>query len=115
MEYIDYTDVFSLDLVMELIENTNINKHAIKLVEDKQPSYKLIYSLSWVKPKIFKAYIKIHLKLEFIWPSKSLADTFILFDKKLDGNLWLFINYWGLNNLTIKNWYSLLIIIKFLD
>ena len=31
-EYVDYVDVFSLDLAMELIKNIGINKHAIELI-----------------------------------------------------------------------------------
>ena len=38
-------------------------------------------------------------------PSKSPAGTPILFVRKKDGSLWLFV--WGLNNLTIKNRYPL--------
>lgn len=33
-----------------------------------------------------KAYIKTYLKIGFIWPSKFLTDTLILFDKKQDSN-----------------------------
>ena len=33
----DYTDVFSPDLVIELPKHTGFNKHAIELVEHKQP------------------------------------------------------------------------------
>ncbi len=48
-EYADYADVFSADLAMELPENTGINKHAMELVEGKQPPYGPIYSLSPVE------------------------------------------------------------------
>ena len=34
-KYANYTDVFSPNLAMELLVNTGINKHAIKLVEGK--------------------------------------------------------------------------------
>ena len=51
----------------------------------------------------------------FIQPSKSLTDTLILFDKKSDGSLCLCMDYWGLNNLTIKNQYPLPLIGKSLD
>ena len=34
-KYIDYTNVFSPNLAMELVENTNINKHVIELIEGK--------------------------------------------------------------------------------
>ena len=35
-KYADYADVFSPDLAMKLSENTDINEHAIELVEGKQ-------------------------------------------------------------------------------
>ena len=37
----------------------------------------------------------------FIRPFKSPAGTLILFDRKLDGSLRLFVDYRNLNNLTI--------------
>lgn len=54
--------VFSLDLAMELPNNTGINKHAIKLVDDKQLLYRLIYILNPVELETLKIYIKTHLK-----------------------------------------------------
>ncbi len=104
-EYSDYADVFSSDLAIELPENTSINEHTIKLIEGKQPSYKLIYTLSPVELETLKTYIETYLKTGFIQPSRFLARASILFDKKLDGSLRLCINYWCLNNLTIKNQY----------
>ena len=54
-----------------------------------------------------KTYIKINLVNNFIKPFKSTANTFILFNKKLDGSFRLCVDYKGLNNLTIKNLYPL--------
>lgn len=34
-EYLDYTNTFLFDLLMELLKNTNINEHIIKLVKGK--------------------------------------------------------------------------------
>ena len=76
IEYYDYADIFSIDLVMELFKNTSINKYAIKLVEEKELSYKLIYALSLIKLEILKAYIEIYLKTGFIQTFKFLADAF---------------------------------------
>ena len=44
-----------------------------------------------------------------------LAKIFIFFVFKKDGNFWLYVNYYGLNIITIKNHYFLLLIIKILD
>ena len=100
---------------MELPENTGINKHAIELVEGKQPPNGPIYSLGPVELEMLKAYIETHLKTGFIRPSKSPVGASIFFDKKPDGSLRLCIDYRGLNNLTIKNWYPLPLIGESLD
>ncbi len=114
-EYADFAVVFSFDLAMELPENTGINEYAIELVEGKQPPYEPIYSLSPVELETLKTFIKTHLKTGFIESSKSPASAPIFFDKKSDGSLRLCVDYRGLNNLTIKNWYLLLLIGKSLD
>ncbi len=100
---------------MELPENTGINEYAIKLIERKQPPFRSIYALNLVELETLKTYIKTYLTSEFIRPSKSRARTPILFNKKPDGSLHLYVDYWGLNNLTIKNWYLLLLICEVLD
>ena len=92
-----------------------INNNIIKLEEDKQPLFGLIYSLRLVKLEILKIYIKINLANGFIWPFKSFTRVFILFDEKLDKSFCLYINYKSLNNITIKNSYLLLLINLSLD
>ncbi len=96
-------------------ENTDMNKYTIELIERKQPPHRSIYALSLVELETLKAYIKTHLKTGFIWPSKSPTGASILFDQKPDDNFCLCVDYWGLNNFTIKNRYPLLLIGKSLD
>ena len=43
-----------------------MNKYAIKLIEEKQPSYRPIYTFSLMKLEILKAYIKTNLKTGII-------------------------------------------------
>lgn len=93
VEYVDYAVVFFADLAIELPKNTSINKHVIELVEGKQLLYRLIYSLSFVELETLKAYVKTHLKTEFIQSSKSPASATLLFDKKLDRSLRLYMHY----------------------
>ena len=100
---------------MGLLENTSINEYAIKLSKGKQPPYGPIYSLGPVELETLKAYIKTHLKTNFIRPSKSPAGAPILFDKMPDKSLRLCVDYQGLNNLTIKNRYPLPLFSKSLD
>ena len=45
-------------------------------------------------------------------PSKSPAKAPIFFILKAEGIIWLYVNYRGLNKITIKNWYPLLLVSK---
>ncbi len=114
-EYSNYVDIILINLAIELPKNTSMNEHIIELIKEKQPLYGLIYVLSPVKLETLKIYIKTYLKTSFIWPSKSPARAPIFFDKKPDGSFCLYVNYQGLNNLIIKNWYPLSLIGKSLD
>ena len=102
-EYSKYSNVFSAENAAELLENTRMNEHAIKLEEDKQLPFGPIYSLRPVELEILKTYIKINLANGFIRPSKSPTGAPILFNRKPNRSLRLCIDYWGLNNITIKN------------
>ena len=84
--------------------------HVIELKENKSSFYNLIYFLSENELKILKEYLNKHLKNDFIQFSQSFAETFILFIKKKNGSLRLCVNYKILNNLIIKNKYSLSLI-----
>ena len=84
-----------------------MNEHAIKLINGKQPPYGPIYICSLVGLGTLKTYIKAHLKTWFMRSFKSSANASILFNKKLNGNLHLCVDYQGLNNLMIKHQYSL--------
>ena len=99
----------------ELPENTRMNEHAIKLEKGKQPLFEPIYSLGLVELETLKTYIEINLANDFIRPSKSPVGAPILFDRKPDGSLCLCVDYWGLNNITIKNRYPLPLIGESLD
>lgn len=58
-----------------------------------------------VELQTLKTYIKTYLKSGFIWLFKSPTYITIFFDGKFDNNFRLYIDYQGLDNLTIKNWY----------
>ncbi len=86
-EYTDFADIFSPKLATEFLEDTRINNHAIKLVDNWQPSYGPMYSLGPMELEILKAYIENNLANNFLRPFKSLAGAPIFFDKKPDGSL----------------------------
>lgn len=88
---------------MELLKCFDINKHLIDPKPDKQTLYKPIYSLRLIELKILKIYIKTNIANSFICSFKFLAKTLILFVQKLNNNLYLYMDYQTLNNLTIKN------------
>ena len=114
-EYSNYSNIFLAENAAEPPENTRINEHTIKLEENKQPPFRPIYSLGPIELEILKIYIKINLANGFIRPSKSPARAPILFDRKLDKSFYLCVDYWGLNNITIKNQYLLPLIGELLD
>ena len=115
VEYSDFADVFSPDLVSELFKHTKINDHAIELVNSQQLLYRPIYSLGLIELETLKAYIETILTNSFIRASKSLTGAPILFDQKSDSSFRLCVNYRDLNNLTIKNRYPLPLIEELLD
>ncbi len=114
-EYADYVNVFSPKLAIELPEYTGINDHTLELVDDWQLLHSPIYSLGPLELKTLKTYIEHNLANGFIKPFKSPVGALIFFDKKPDGSLRLYVNYQGLNNLIIKNWYLLLLVGESLD
>ena len=114
-KYFDFADVLSPELASKLSEYTGINDYAFKLVDNWQPPYGSIYSLGPIELETLKTYIETNLANGFIRPSKSPARAPIFFDKKPDRSLWLCVDYWGLNNLTIKNQYSLPLIRESLE
>ena len=114
-EYSDYSDTFLAENAAELLKNTGMNEHTIKLEENKQPSFRSIYSLDPVELETLKTYVKTNLANGFIRPSKSPAGALILFNWKPDRSLRFCVDYWGLNNITIKNQYPLPLIGESLD
>ncbi len=102
-KYVNVADFFSPKLAADLPKYTDINNHTIKLVDDQQLPYSSIYSLRPMELEILKAHIENNLANGFIRSSKSPARALILFDKKLDSSPKLYVDYWNLNNLTIKN------------
>ena len=80
-----------------------MNDHAIKLEKGKQLLFDLVYSLGPVELETLKIYIKTNLANNFIRSFKFSARAPILFDRKSDRSLYFYADYWGLNNITIKN------------
>ena len=92
-EYFNYSNIFLAKNTVEFLENTKIDKHAIKLEKDKQLSFSLISSLRLIKLETLKTYIKTNLANSFIQSSKSLAGVSILFDRKPDKSFCFYLDY----------------------
>ncbi len=84
-------------------------------MDDWQPPYGPIYSLGPVELETLKDYIENNPASGFIRPSKSPARAPILYDKKPNSRLRLYVDYRGLNNLPIKNRYPLPLVGESLD
>jgi len=74
--------------------------------------YKRPYLILKDKLLVVKKYINKHLNKGFIRPSILLAAAPILLTKKPGRGIQFYINYRGLNAITIKNQYPVLLIHK---
>ena len=110
----DFSDVFSEDLAREqpLLKD---GEHRIELQPGTEPPYGPIYSLSAEKIENLQKYITENIGNGRIAPSTSPAGFPVLFVPKNDGSLRLCIDYRGLNRITIKNRYPILLIGDLLD
>ena len=113
-EYQEFKDVFSDELAGILPANT-VYDHPIELVEGKQPPNLSIYNLSQKELLILREYIDKAILKGWIRPSKSPCGAPILFVPKSDSSIRLYVNYRGLNNVTIKDRYPLPLISEMLD
>ena len=89
--------------------------HEIPLIEGKQPTAQPIYSLSEKELEALREYIDKNQKKGYIRPSKSPARYPILFVPKKDGRLRLCVDYRRLNEITVKNRYTLPLIHEMQD
>ena len=62
-----------------------------------------------------RQYLDENLSKGFIWVSRSDAAASVLFMKKPEGDLCFCVDYWGLNVITVKNWYFLPLISETLN
>jgi len=113
-EYEEYRDVFEKKNTDTLPQHRPYDC-GIELQEGAQPPFAPIYSLSQNELAALRDYLDENLTKNFIRHSKSPAGAPILFVKKKDGSLRMCVDYRGLNKVTIKNQYPLLLISGLLD
>ncbi len=88
--------------------------HKILLLNDKQPKWMPLYSMSKDQLKKVRTYLDENLKRGFIRPSKSLTGYLILFVSKKNDTKQLY-DYRQLNKITRQDSYSLLLIKELQD
>lgn len=89
----DFSDDFLVEKTLVLLEQTKLNKHIIKLKDEKQSFYRPIYNLRLVELETLNMYLETHLKTSIIQSSKSPATVLIFVDKKRSNSFWFCINY----------------------
>lgn len=74
----------------------------IDLLPGTTPLRGRIFPLSQPETDAMKSYIEEELAMGFIQPSTSPASAGLFFVSKKDGGLHPCIDYWGLNDITVK-------------
>ncbi len=109
-EYQKYKILFEKESDQKTLFKHQSWNHEIKLVDDKKLMKQFIYSLLTEKLDALQQYLKENMWKEFIRESQSSAEYSILFVSKSNESLRLCVDYRALNNITIKNSYSLSLI-----
>lgn len=96
--------------MVKLIEYMKIKNHAIDLVDGKQPLYRWIYGLGLAKLETLQTYVESDQANRCSKSSKFFADDIIVLIQKSNWSFYPCVEYWDLNNITIKNQYMLSLI-----
>jgi hypothetical protein len=108
-QYFAFQDIFFEVETHKFFEH-DFHDHVIEILSNRDFFFDSIYNLSTTKLKILKNYIDEYMKKNFIIKFVSFAKVFILFVKKTNDKLRLCVNYKKLNEIIIKNRYSLFFI-----
>jgi len=113
-KYHEFADVFSKTKA-EISSPHRPYDLKINLEESAQPPVGPIYPLSASEQEALKKFIEENLNMGFIRPTSSPYSAPVLFVKKKDGLLYLCVNFHGLNCISKKDRYPLLLISDLLD
>jgi len=113
-EYYEFTDIFSKTKAEVLAPHHPYNLK-INLEEGVQPLVGLIYSLLASEREALKEFIEENLNTDFIQPTSFSHSALVLFIKKKDGSLHLYVNFCSLNYISKKDYYLLPLISNLLD
>ena len=114
LKYADFKDMAS-EINTSILALHEAYDHDIVLELGMSPPHQPIYNLLECELKVLQEYIKTALNKGWIWPSTSPVGAPIIFVPKKDGSLQLYINYYRLNSITVKNCYPLPLVSEILD
>ena len=110
----DFKKVFS-KILSDSLNMHDQMKHLIDLMKSKMFCIKSIYKITWDELAVIWNYLDSMLEKKWIHLSSSFAKAFVLFVKKLNESLCLCMNYCNLNEITVKNNYSLFLLSETLN
>ena len=113
-EYHEFANVFSKTKA-EVLTPYHSYDLKINLKEGTQPLVSPIYLLLASEQEALKEFIEENLNTGFIWPISFPHSILVLFIKKKDGSLHLYVNFHSFNHISKKNCYPLLLISNLLD
>jgi hypothetical protein len=108
-QYFAFQNIF-FEIKAHKLFKHDFHDHVIEILSNRDSLFDSIYNLSATKLKILKNYIDEYMKKNFITEFVSSAKTLIFFVKKTNDKLRLCVNYKKLNEIIIKNRYSLFFI-----
>ena len=114
LKYHDFADIFQTAEKQSLFEKSP-HDHVIDLELSQQPLFRMLYSMFSAELNVLKVYLNNAMKTDIIHKSISSAASSVMFVLKSDSSLQLIIDYRYLNSITIKNWYSLSLILNMLN
>jgi len=113
-EYHKFADIFSKTKAETLPPHRPYDLK-INLEEGAQPLVGPIYSLSASEQETLKEFIEENLNMGFIQPTSSLHGVLVLFIKKKDSSLHLYVDFHSFNHISKKDHYPLPLISNLLD
>ncbi len=114
LKYQNFLDVFDWVQAGKLSSHCSYD-HKIKLINDITSSQYQAYWMSFYKLQKVKKYLNENLFKEFIISSKALYFSFVLFILKANEDLWFCVDYWKLNAIIKRNYYSLSLIDEMIE
>jgi hypothetical protein len=108
-QYFAFQDIFFEVKAYKFFKH-DFHDHVIEILSNRDSFFDSIYNLSTTELKILKNYIDEYMKKNFIIKFVSSAKAFILFVKKTNDKFRSCVNYKKLNEIIIKNRYSLFFI-----